>query len=171
MSIMTIIILVVVNIFVGTIHFNRDEQSRIDVGDAASRTFSTLDESLRQGKSILTSSAINGTTYTTGDQTVVLTWPSLVAGSPSASVTDTVVITYNAAQQRLVQYISPDATSSRGPSTAILTTNVTDLYFRYTSDNPTASTTVAATIVTGATVNGQPFKQTAILNATLRNHS
>ncbi len=170
-SIMSLVILVVVNIFIGTSRFNTDEQSRILVGDEATRVFSTLDQTLRQGKAIVASAIINGTTYTTNGTTVVLTLPSIVAGSPSPTQTDIAVVRWDSSSEQIQLITAPDPSSSRAAGTAILTDGVSDIYFRYTSDDPTVSTTVEATIITSAPVNNSSFRQTAVLYVPLRNHS
>lgn len=170
LGIFALIVLVVTNIFIGVFRFNKQEQSRILVGDEATRIFSTIDETLRQGKSILTNATISGTTYTTSNTTVVLTWPSLIAGSPSATETDTVVLTYNASTKQIQQIISPDPSSSRTANSGIVMTDAADAFFRYTTDDPTQSTALSLIVLPTATVGQQSFTQPAILYETLRNH-
>src|SRR4029077_6712599 len=105
------------------------EQSRILVGDQATRLFANLNETLRQGKSILTSATINSTVYTTGPTTMVLTLPSIVSGQPSSTAVDTMAVTFDSAGSRLMSTMAPDASSSRVGGVATLMTGVSDVYF------------------------------------------
>ncbi len=168
--VVALLTLVVVNVFVGVNQFNRAEQSRILVGDQATRLFANLDATLRQGKAILSSATVGGTLYTTSSTTLVITLPSLVAGQPSASTVDTVAVTLNSASGQLTAISAPDPSSSRPSGTTLLMTSVSDIYFRYTTDDPTQSTAVTVVTIVGSTTNQRTFLQPAILYATLRNH-
>lgn len=174
-TIMSIIILIVSNIYIGSGRFVTAEQSRIDVGENASRALSTLDAVLRTGKAILASTIYSGTTYTTGDQTLVFTSPSLLSDGTLSLTDDDTFIVYldstDPAHQR-IRLITAGlgASSTRTTGTIDLVQGVQDLYFRYTTDDVTGSTTVAVTITTQTTINKLPFTKALILNVTFRNH-
>lgn len=161
--------LVVVIIFISTINFNNDEQQRIQVGETAARVLDTLDETLREGRLIMPTGDVGGTTYTTSDSILVLALPSIVNGLPTTD-NDTVVIIREPATNMLQRLTAPDASSSRPAGTVQLATGVSDVYFRYTTDEPTLSTAVTALISSTTTANKQDFTRTIILYETLRNH-
>src|SRR5436190_8148161 len=71
-GIMSIVMLIAVNIYLGSGTFVSAEQQRIEVGENASQTLSTVDEVLREATAVLASVVYSGTTYTSGDNTVVL---------------------------------------------------------------------------------------------------
>ncbi len=168
--IMAILVLVVVNIFIGVSAFSRAEQGKILAGDNVTRTFATLDQTLLQAKSILSSATVNSTGYTSSSTTVILTIPSIVSGSASATVSDTAVITWDSSSGLLYLITAADASSSRTSGTTILTTGVSDVYFRYPTDDPSGSTAVTAVVITASTVNGKTTNQQAVLYVPIRNH-
>ncbi len=178
LAILGIVVVVAVNLFISSARFSADEQARIDVGAAASRIFSNLDETLRQGRQVLASAVIDGTTYTTGDTTLVLALPAIVGGTLTAD-NDTVVVRLDATTSMLQQIVSPyvdpapgnPGSSTRSGGTVQLTGGVSDVYFRYPTDDPTTAEAVTVTVTARQTVMGRPFSQRAIIYATLRNHS
>lgn len=174
-GIMSIIVLIVVNLFISSGRFSSAEQLRIDVSEKAARVLSGLDETLREARAVITSANYSSVTYTTGDTTVVLTTPSLLAdGSLSLSDTDTVIVYRdtsdpdNIALRRIIAALGTGSTRTTGSTT--LVQGVKDVYFRYTTDVPTETTVVSATVTTETSVNNRPFTAAMILNATLRNH-
>lgn len=174
-GIMSIIVLIVVNLFISSGRFSSAEQLRIDVSENASRVLAGLDETLREGRAVITSATYNSITYTTGDTTVVLTTPSLLAdGSLSLSNVDTIIVYRDTTDpnaitlRRIIAAVGVGSTRTTGISTIVQ--GVKDVYFRYTTDTPTEATVVSATITTEKVVNTRPFTAAMILNATLRNH-
>lgn len=176
MAIMAIILVVIVNVFIASLQFTTNEQSRIDVGLSASRIFSNLDEDLRQGRQVLTSATINGVTYTTSGTTLVLALPALVGGALTNN-NDVLVMYVDNTSHQLTEIVAPyvDANNAVNNSTrpggiSQLTTNAQAIYFRYTTNDPTQSDSLTATLQTQQTILGRPFSQYAIINVTLRNH-
>lgn len=174
-AVMGIIVLIVINLYISSGQFVGAEQLRIDVGLNASRALATVDETLREGRAVLASTNYGGDTYTTSDTTLVLTTPSLlVSGSLSSSEVDTIILDLDSSNpddqviRRIVAAVGAGSTRTTGVTGAM--TGVQDLYFRYTTDVPTDTTVVTATITTVKTVNTKPFTTAIILNATLRNH-
>lgn len=175
MTVMAIVILIVMNLFVGSGRFVTAEQVRIDVSEKSSRLLAGLDETLREGRAVLASATYNSVTYTTGDDVVVLSTPSLMAdGSLSLSETDTVIVHVNTndpQNKTIDRIISATGVGSTRTTGAIsIVQNIKDVYFRYHSDTPTLSTVVTATVTVTGTANNRPFTTAMILNATLRNH-
>lgn len=161
--------LIVINIFIAASNFNTDEEQRIQVGETAARALATLDDTLREGRLIVASGVVSGTTYTTDDATLVLALPSLVGGVLTAG-NDTVVITRNPATNTLEELTAPGASSTRPAGSKQLATGVNDVYFRYTTDDPTSSTAVTVIVSSTKTANKRPFTRTTLLYETLRNH-
>lgn len=161
--------LIVVTIFISANNFSNDEQQRIQVGETAARVLASLDDTLREGRLILTSGVVNGTTYTTSDTTLVMALPSLVNGLPTAA-NDTVVVRRNTTTNTLEQLTAPDATSTRAAGTIQLAIGVNDVYFRYTADDPASSTAITVLVSSTKTANKRAFTRTTILYETLRNH-
>jgi type II secretory pathway pseudopilin PulG len=161
--------LVVVNIFIAANNFSNDEQQRIQVGETAARALATLDDTLREGRLIIASGIVDGTTYTTNDTTLVLALPSIVGGVLTAA-NDTVVITRNPVTNILEELTAPSAGSSRQAGSKQLAAGVNDIYFRYTTDDPASSTAVTVIVSSTKTVNKRPFTRTIMLYETLRNH-
>lgn len=161
--------LVVVTIFISANNFSTDEQQRILVGETAARALATFDDTLREGRLILTSGVVGGTTYTTSDSVLVLALPSIVNGQPTSG-NDTVVIARDSSTNVLEQRTEPSGTSSRLAGTIQLATGVNDVYFRYTTDDPASSTAVTVLVSSTKTANKQDFTRTTILYETLRNH-
>ncbi len=160
---------IVISIFISTNNFSKDEGQRIQVGETAARVLATLDDTLREGRLILASGVISGTTYTTSDSVLVLTLPSIVGGLPTAA-NDLVVIRRDPTTNTLEKLSAPDVTSSRIAGTVQLASGVTDVYFRYTTDDPASSTAVTVLVSSTKTANQQAFTRTTILYETLRNH-
>lgn len=169
LSIITGMMLIVINIFIAANNFSADEQRRIQVGETAARVLATLDDTLREGRQIMASGVVGGVTYTTDDATLVLALPSVVGGLLTAA-NDTVVITRNPATDIVEQHIAPNTGSSRPAGTIQLATGVNDIYFRYTADDPASSTAVTVIISSTKTANKRPFTKTTLLYETLRNH-
>lgn len=167
--IMTGMVIVMVNILISTINFQTEESGRIVVGESAARILATLDDTLREGRVIAATATVNGDTYTTGDDTLVVHLPSVMGGVLTNNV-DTVVVRRNPATRVLEQLLDPDPSSDRLAGTTQLATDVNDVYFRYTSDDPTTSTTVTVVMTTDQTTHGKTFSRTTLLNETLRNH-
>lgn len=163
------LMLIVMNIFYSVKDFSTDEEHRLVVGETAARALSTFDDTIRQGRLIIANSTINGETYTTGDSTVVFTVPSLVSGIPTAA-SDTIVITRNTTTNELIEITAPNSNSERTAGTRQLSTNVSDVYFRYTTDDPTSSTAITVIITATQTANHGPYSRTSIVYETLRNH-
>lgn len=161
--------LVVVNIFLAANTFFADELQRIQVGETAARALATLDDTLREGRLIVANGVVDGTTYTTNDTTLVLALPSIVGGVLT-SANDTVVITRNTSTNILEELTAPSAGSARVAGSKQLATGVNDVYFRYTTDDPTSSTAVTVIVSSTRTVNKRPFARTILLYETLRNH-
>lgn len=161
--------LVVVNIFIAANNFSNDEQQRIQVGETAARALATLDDTLREGRLIMASGVVDGTTYTTDDTTLVLALPSIVGGVLTAA-NDTVVIMRNPATNTLEELTATSAGSTRTAGSKQLAAGVNDIYFRYTTDDPTSSTAVTVIVSSTRTVNKRPFTRTILLYETLRNH-
>lgn len=176
LAIMAIELVVIVNIFIASGNFIRDEQTRIDVGTSASRIFGNLDQVIRSGHEVIPSATIGGTTYTTSDTVLVLALPSLVGGQ-NVGTDDHVVIRREASTQQLLEIVDPFVdgvnpanNSTRSGGTFELTTGVKDIFFRYTTDDPALSKSLTVTLTTEQLVLGRAFTQYAIINATLRNH-
>lgn len=173
-SIMGIVVIVVSSLFISTNQFNRDEQLRIDVGEDASRVLGPLDRVLREGMQIMASADIGGTTYTTGTSTVVFSLPSIdETGATITGTSDTAVITLDASiatNPGIRLLISPAANTYRPSQNSITVDHVKDFYLRYTTDTPTASTTVSAMVQVTKTVRGRAFTRTNILYVVLHNH-
>lgn len=167
--ILVIITTVVINMFIVTVRFTTDEQARVQVGEVAARALATLDDTLREGRVILPNATIDGTPYTTGSTTLVLALPSIVNGE-TTNDNDTVVITKNATTNALERKTLVHAGSTRPAGTTLLASDVTDVYFRYTTDDPESSTAVTVVISSTKTANQKPFTRTTLLYETLRNH-
>lgn len=163
------LMLIVVTIFLTANNFSRDEEQRLQVGETAARVLATLDDTVLEGRLILASGVVNSTTYTTNDSTLVLALPSIVNGLPT-SANDIVVIRRNTSTNTLEQLTAPHASSSRSAGTLQLASGVTDLYFRYTTDDPSSSTAVTTLVSSTKTANKKDFTRTTILYETLRNH-
>lgn len=173
-SIMGMVVIVVSSLFISTNQFNRDEQLRIDVGEDASRVLGPLDRVLREGVQIVTSADIGGTTYTTGTSTVVFSLPSIDGtGATIIGTNDTAVLTFDTSSAdnlgiRLL--VDPADNTYRPSQNTMVVDRVKDFYLRYTTDAPTASTTIGATVQVTKSVRGRAFTRTNILYAILRNH-
>lgn len=173
--ILGIIVIIISNLFIGSTRFARDEQLRIDVGENAARIFSTTDETLRQGKQVLTDATINSVLYTTDADTLVFALPSLVGGKPSGFDDDIdlcviLLDTTVSNNTRLRLIIEPDGVSEREPVDRTLIEQVKDVYFRYTNTNPSLATAVTVTVTVEEQVNNRPFTRANILYASFRNH-
>lgn len=159
-------------LFIDSTRFVRDEGQRIVVGENAGRVFTVLDPVLRQAKEVLDSVTIDGTEYSTGTTTVVLSLPSLLSdGSLSASDTDTAVITHDTSQADypVIRYLlDPAPTSTRASLNQVVVEKAKDLYFRYTTAAPITGLTM--TIAVADTVAGRSFTKTIVLYGTFRNH-
>ena len=163
------LMIVMVNMFITANRFSTDEEQRIQVGETAARALATLDNTLLEGRLVVASGVVSGTTYTTSDTVLVLNLPSLVSGLPTSG-NDVVVIQRNSSTNSLEQLTAPAGGSSRTAGTVVLATGVNDLYFRYTTDDPTSSTSVTVLVSSTKTANKLPFTRTTLLNETLRNH-
>lgn len=161
--------LIVITIFITANNFARDEEQRLQVGETAARVLATLDDTLLEGRLILASGVISGTTYTTNDSTLVLALPSIVNGLPT-SANDIVVVRRNSSTNTLDQLTAPSGGSSRVAGTVQLASGVNDLYFRYTTDDPVSSTAVTVLVSSTKTANKRDFTRTTMLYETLRNH-
>lgn len=161
--------LVVVNVFISAKNFYADEEQRIQVGETAARALATLDDTLREGRLIVASGTVGGTTYTTDDDTLVLALPSIVGGVLTTA-NDTVVITRNTATNILEELTAVSAGSTRPAGSKQLASGVNDVYFRYTTDDPVSSTAVTVVVSSTKTANQRPFTRTILLYETLRNH-
>ena len=172
---MGLIFLIVTNIYIGTGRFTSAEQTQIDVGTSASRTLSTFDRTLREASDVLTSVVYSGTTYTSGDTTLVITTPSTLSdGTLSLFAADTEVLyldtsVANNYQIKLITAaLGTGSTRTTGVTT--ITDGVQDLFFRYNTDDITAASQVTATVRFTKTNGGRTYSNISILNATLRNH-
>lgn len=161
--------LIVGTIFISANNFTNDEQQRIQVGETAARVLDTLDDTLREGRSVLVSGVVNSVTYTTSDSVLVLALPSIIGGQPTAD-DDIVVVIRDPVTNTLQQLTEPDTTSARAAGTIQLATGVNDVYFRYTTNDPNLSTAVTALISSTRTANKRDFTRTILLYETLRNH-
>lgn len=165
---------VIGNLYIGATRFSRDEQLRIDVGENVARVFAVMDETMRQGKTVLVNATIGAVTYTTNTDTLVFTMPSIdVTDALSPVDTDTVVIvpdTTVSGNQRLRMIIDPHANSTREALDRVLVERVKDVYFRYNTPIATNATAVTATLTFEQTVSGRPFTRATILYAAFRNH-
>lgn len=163
------IALIVATMFITANNFGADEQARLQVGETAARALATLDDTLREGRLVLASGMVDGTTYVTSDTTLVLALPSIENDQPT-SANDVVVIRRNPATNELQQLTAPSGSSTRTSGTIQLATSVNDVYFRYTTDDPTSSTAVTVLVSSTRTVSQRPYTRTTIVYETLRNH-
>jgi hypothetical protein len=166
---LVIVMAIVGNLFIVGSRFSADEATRIEVGESAARILSTVDDTLREGRAIIASATINGTTYTTGKDVVVLTLPSIVNDQPTGS-NDTVVIYRDAATNQLIQRTAADPSSSRVSGPVQVGTDVGQVYFRYTTNDPTSSTAVTVLVGTTQKLRTTTYTKYVLLYETLRNH-
>lgn len=159
-----------VNIFLGASTFSADEEQRIRVGESATRSLSSLDDTLREGRLVLASGTVDGTTYTTSENVLVLGLPSLISGTPSPTYNDIVVVARDTGTNQLLQHTEPYTDSTRPGGTIQLATDISEVYFRYVSDDPTSSTAVTAVVHSTRTNSGRTFNANILLYETLRNH-
>ena len=162
------------NIFVASNEFTRDEQNRILVGEQAVRLFSTVDETLRQAKAVLASTAI-GSGYTTDEDTLVFTLPALLNDETlSATDVDTGVLTLDtnqAGNTKLRILLEPHGTSQRQALDQTVVERVKDVYFRYNNVTPSLANAVTVTVTVEKSTSKKTYQQTNILYATFRNRS
>jgi hypothetical protein len=169
-----LIFAVVANIFVASNSFNKSEEDRVVVGEQTARLFSVVDQTLRQGKAILASATVNGTLYTTDDDTMVFTIPTLLNdGSLSGSEVDTAAIALDTTQSgntKLWLSLDPHANSDRAVIDRSQVERVKDFYIRYNTSSP-ANATAASLTVTVERGTTTAYRQTNILYATFRNRT
>lgn len=173
-TILGFIVVTVGSIFIDTSRFSSDEQLRIDVGESASRVIGPLDVALREGKAVLASAVINGTTYTTDADTVVFSLPSIDGGGATIpTIDDTAVITLdgsNAANPIARLIISPTSGTFRQAQDGSAVDHVKDLYIRYTTDNPIDAQALTVTVQVAKDLRLRTFTRSNILYAVFRNH-
>lgn len=167
LSILAVILTIIFNVFISSSRFSSQELQRINVGENAVRSFSTVDSYLRQGKAVVGTFS----TYTTGGTTLILSLPALLAGGALDPIkTDTGVLYFDQGSHQLKLLLAPDAASTRPAGTSTLAESIRDVYFRYNSDTPTNATVITVTIIASQTVGNRTFQQTNILQETIRNH-
>lgn len=157
---------VMYTIYTSAGRFTNDEQNRIEVDLSANRILTVMDEYLRQGARIEPSYTAGLTTYTTGDTTLVFMLPSVDPVTPGSL--DTAVFYLDGTDLKLLIDAS-DGTRQDG--TQVITSVVTDLYFRYNASVMTSATAVALTLRTGKVIFGHTYSQLFILSETLLNHA
>lgn len=82
-----------------------------------------IEDSIRQGKAVVTSAVISGTTYTTGAHTIIIDTPAITAGGSIISgQTDRLV--YTKVGTDLLEVSSPAANSARPSGTHTLAQNI-----------------------------------------------
>lgn len=180
MFIMSIVSLVVVNIFIASGKLTKNEQVHIEVGGNAARIYTSMDGPLREGKAVITSVVYNSTTYTTDEDTLVFTVPSIVGGN-TTNTTDKIIFYVDTANPNnkiikrvVIPYVDvsvPANNSTRTGGVSTVATGIRDFYLRYYHSDPTLAQTISATITTSQTSNSRNITNAAILYATFRNHS
>jgi len=179
-GILGIVGLIVLQIFISTGQFYSDEQLRIDVGENADRLLGNLDAILRQGKTILPSASYQSVVYTTNETNVVFNIPTLMSDQTLSLVNnDTIILHLDSSEptnlnikQIIIPYTNlsqPELSSIRPAGEKVVTSGIKDIYFRYTSDDPTLSRTITVTATAAKTVRGRTFSQAVVSYITLRN--
>jgi prepilin-type N-terminal cleavage/methylation domain-containing protein len=166
-AIFAVVGVVIYNVYIAAGSFSNDEQQKITVDLSASRILSVMDGNLRQATRVHTADDFGGTTYTTGDDVLVVGLPSLVSGQPSA---DTDYFAFYLEGGALMMKVDPNGTSSRTAATREVTRDVKDVNFRYTTVVPDQSTAVTVTVATERTIRGSSYTQYSILDETFHNH-
>ncbi len=173
-SILGLIVVVVGNLFISSTRLGNDEQIRIDVGESTSRVLGPLDEILRQGKEVLPTAVIDGTTYTSSATVLVFSLPSLdSAGSTISGTSDTAVIfldSSNADNPTIHLIVSPASGTFRPGQDSTVIDRAKDLYIRYTSDGIASAQAATLTIQISKDIQTKTFTRTNVLYAVFRNH-
>ncbi len=167
MSIFAVVGIVIYNVYLAAGSFSNDEQDKIIVDLSASRILAVMDGNLRQATRVHTSHDFGGTTYTTGDDVLVVGLPSLVGGQTTA---DTDFIAFYLEGTALMMKTDPDATSSRTATTTEVTRDVKDVNFRYNTVTADQATAVTVTLAAERTIRGSSYTQYSILDETFHNH-
>lgn len=153
----------------------QQESARSGITLGTGRVLGPLDELLRQGGTIVAQYPISGSpTVTTGTGALVFSIPSLIGGDLSPTELDYVTLERDTAitsNPRLIMTVYPNQTlpSERTSQTVVIATNVSDIYFRYSMIDPTASPDVTTTVRLTRTQSGRTLSETIILHSTLRN--
>lgn len=174
LSVLGLIITVASSLFISTGQFSSDEQLRIDVGESAGRVIGPLDQILREAKIVVASAIVDGITYTSDENTLVFTLPSLDSnGATIANADDIGVITLDPTNpnfQTIDLFIRPGNGTFRAAQSGSVVEHVKDLYIRYTDDVPENAQAATLTVQVTKQVRGRTYTRSNILYAVFRNH-
>lgn len=140
------------------------ERADTQATGSARITMNNMTKYIAQASQVLASRTINGTTYTTGSNTVVLQLPSFDAsGNLIASTNDYVV--YNLSGTTLSQITElGSASSARYAGTKVMSQDVGTLSITYDTVDVTAATKVTINLRTQAVSRGSNMVDTQVTN-------
>ncbi|MFH0829373.1 MAG: prepilin-type N-terminal cleavage/methylation domain-containing protein [Candidatus Kerfeldbacteria bacterium] len=161
--------IIVYNVYLVAGTFMNSEQIRIEVDLSASRILTTLNDTLRQAKTVESSHDFDGTTHTTSDTVLVFTLPTkLTADSISSDKVDYGALYVDGSELKYV--LDPHDDSIRTAGVTSVADRVKEVYFRYNSPTVALRSAVTITLATQHALVGSTYTQYSILNAHLNNY-
>ena len=172
-GIMTILLLIVNQIFIINYDIVSKQTGRTDSEGGATLATRFISELARGAMSVEASAVINGTTYTSSDDTLVLKLPSVDdANQIIAANYDYVAIARDPLDaERIVAYASPAAGSARFSGSRLVTDYNDALIFRYNASDITTADRVSVHLVNRKTVRGATTVARASTSLFLRNYA
>ncbi|MEY4723816.1 MAG: hypothetical protein RLZZ324_1329 [Candidatus Parcubacteria bacterium] len=171
-GIMTMLLFIITSVFAVNQQLIARSLARTDDDNGATLTIRRIGELVRGAFTVLSSSTINGTVYTTGPNVLVVQIPSVDAsGNVYAGEYDYIAIYRDAvATTKIYSDTQTGADSARQSGKKLLTAYNSSLEFSYNNPVQSSATRVSIFLVNTQTVRGTVLLTKAWTSIYLRNH-
>lgn len=163
-----VVLLVLVNFFVGYSKTFRYIEANFQVAGSASLVMENLGNATRQAKRVMTSRTFSGTSYTSNATTVILEIPTVNSSGNIVSGSYDYILFYKSGSD-LFMVTDPNGSSDRPAGTKKLSETVQSFAVTYNDADVTEATKIDVDITTSKTVKGQAYTQRVRHQIYLRN--
>lgn len=167
-AIFSILLLFLVNFFIGYNNSFNYLQATIGISQSTGFFINAVGSAIRQADQIVASRSFSGTNYTSNSTALILELPSIDDSSNVISGKyDYMVFYLN--NQSIYWLIESDVSSSRKSSLQRLSNDVSSLSFVYNSQDVTAATKVDISVIAQKQIKGETFQSSLYQQVYLRN--
>ena len=170
-AILALMSLFLIPIYIDYSRLYARENAKIDLNLAKQTILNDLSKNIKGATAVLTTSTINGVNFVTGNQTLILSLPSIDNQREVISGSFDLLVYYLSTSTpiKLVKRVAPALVSRRLPQNRALGQNVNFLEFSYNTPDPAEAKAVVVTLANSRAVFGQTYTVTSTLSAVLRN--
>lgn len=170
-GVMAVLMVLVTQIFALNYDVYAKQTARLDADTGAVFAARTVSNLTRGASRVVDSWTINGTPYTTSEDTVVLRIPSIDGSGNIIDATFDYIAIYRDGTETTKIYADTevDATSSRNAGKRLITAHNDTMRFTYNAPDASDATRVGMLLINLQTVRGATFRSKAWTSLFLRN--